>query len=435
MNTLSFEGMAVDIELRKKLNSLIALKENIEAKLNDDSLKPLEEEELKNTLEKINEIIGKIRFKQLDSENQLSEGINPHNEESEPIDEGSRPHEDIQKQVPGNFSTEKETLSEVSNQNSKPVKVNASKETEENTFLNRKQEPYIEKGFDPELNDEVFYNSIDKIIDIQKMASFISSDVNLPRGTRQLAKDAEFSLYHGLRDTVNSWFENVNHDTEPYSALADLRLSLVRWNVASKSNTSNTVQELYNRGLESGIKKAGLKKPEHSKDVHHLINRDSGMGPALDKFRDECYTNISKIMMKHIHNDKHALYREKREIDSWLRKQRFQTRLMLKTEVAKIANLGLIESWSLDSDKYLYNYFWDAIVDERTKEISRIRKSGNPYTFDEIAWLWKNQEQLIGKRWQNDAYNQRCSISRMLVDTEFKGNRFSGRESEFSRTL
>jgi hypothetical protein len=435
MDTLTYEAIKVDLALKKHLIHLTDLKDKIQSELEkSDEMSPIEEEELRNALEKVNESIGKIRFHSLDKLNLFTSSINQQPNENNTSDETEGVPESIQKQSPGVFSASEQQIAELGNQVGVPEKVKQKTLGGDEVKLNK--EPYFEKGFDPEDEDEL-YNSIDSIlgIDVQKMAELIGPEHELPRGTKKLAKESEYAIYSGLRKTVNSWFNEVQMETDPYTSLADLKMSLLKWNTESKSNSANTVQELYDRGLESGLRKSGRVMPTHVKMVKHLINKSNGIGPALDKFRDDCFNNISKIMMKHIHNDKHALYREKREIDSWLRKQRYQTRMMVKTEVAKIANFGLIESWSLDDDKYNHNYFWNSISDERTKEISRVRKSGNPYSFDEIRWLWNNQEQLIGKSWMADQYNQRCSISRQKIDKKFTGNRYEGKESEFRKTM
>jgi hypothetical protein len=442
MSTLTDESINVDLEIRKQLNSLISLKEEIEAKLADsDKLSPLREMELKNSLQSVDETIGKIRFHSLDNNGEFT-NRKPLKFNTDGLDFNSSDSEntkkDIEKQSPGSFSVSEQQSPSLSDQVGKPKKVDAVKEQASKTSVSVNNDNYYEKGFDPEQDEDTFYNSFDRIlgIDISKMADIIGADQKLPRGTKRLARESEYYIYHGLRKAVNEWFMDVEKDTDPYSALSNLKMNLMKWNLESKTDSSNTVQELYNRGLDSGLRKSGRLPPKHIKVVTESIHKANGIGPALDKFRDDCYSNISSIMKRHIHDGEHALYRSKREMDSWLRKQRFQTRLMVKTEVAKIANFGLIESWGYDEDRYTHRYFWDAIIDDRTKEISRIRKMGNPYTFDEIKWLWKHQAQVIdGTHWQNDAYNQRCSISREKIDKEFEGNRFKGKETEFNQTM
>ena len=63
MNKLSYEGLKTDLELRRKLSELIQLKEELE---NNSSLNPIEEEQNKLALQKVNELIGRIRYNAID---------------------------------------------------------------------------------------------------------------------------------------------------------------------------------------------------------------------------------------------------------------------------------------------------------------------------------------------------------------------------------
>jgi len=65
---LPSEAVKIDVELRVVLKRLLDLKTEIEKKLEEleSQAKPLEEQELHDALEKINDLIGKIRFNSLD---------------------------------------------------------------------------------------------------------------------------------------------------------------------------------------------------------------------------------------------------------------------------------------------------------------------------------------------------------------------------------
>jgi len=65
MLVLSAEAMSADINLRKKLNELLFLKSSIELEIKNQE-NPLKEEEYKNALKKVDELIGKIRFHSID---------------------------------------------------------------------------------------------------------------------------------------------------------------------------------------------------------------------------------------------------------------------------------------------------------------------------------------------------------------------------------
>jgi hypothetical protein len=432
MNNLSYHACLVDLELRKKLKELLDMHDKAKAAIDSGKLSPLEQLNTESALHVIDESIGKIRFHALDPLGVLN---TPEGKNEDSKTNPTMLHK--QSDAPGSFSVAQQQDAGLANTVGYPEKVNPVEEGKKRNLVSQNKENAFEKemGFVPDMDDDAFYKSIDNLlgINVEQKMDLIGKDTALPRGTKTIAQQSEFKIYHGLRNAVNKWFDGVQKDTDPYSALENLKKELYGWNHIAKTESADTVQELYERGQEAGIKK-GLKTPP-GKSMRHMVHKANEIGPALDNFRDECYSNLSRIMKRHIHDGEHALYREKREIDSWLRKQRWQTRLMVKTEVAKMANFGLLEAWSMDADKYMYNYFWEAIDDDRTKEISRLRKSGNPYTADEITWLWNHQKQFLGKYWQNDAYNQRCHISRQRIDKAFTGNRFLGREAEFESTM
>ena len=441
MDNLSYEGMKTDLELRKKLKILCELRDKLQEQLRDlENWSPQEELDLRNTLQKVNETIGKIRFHSLDDEGIISDrNIKPNKKDEEGQDFNSTQSGDVKKSSEshgiGSFSGPAGITSELGNQVGQVEKVNAVEEVRKRNSVEQNKENAFEKGFSPEEPDDVFYKSLDTILGIDvdtKSHDLIGPEHTLPRGSKKMANDSERELYRGLRKTVNTWFEDVQKDTNAQHALEVLKAELIKWADDSKADSAGTIQKLYDLGLEAGVRKGKLKE----KSIRTMVNKANGIGPAIDNFRDSCLRNITSIMKQHVHDGEHALYREKRHIDSWLRKQRYQTRLMVKTEVAKIANFGLVEGWGDDTNKYMYNYFWNTVEDDRTKEISRLRKSYNPLTYDEVAFLWKNQEQLMPNgKFMGDQWNQRCSISRQEINKEFTGNRFIGHEGEFRRTM
>ena len=76
MLKLSYEACNADIQLRKKLKELISLKHILTSELeNQDN--PLKEKEYKEALEKIDELIGRIRFHSIDGLGILSKEESP----------------------------------------------------------------------------------------------------------------------------------------------------------------------------------------------------------------------------------------------------------------------------------------------------------------------------------------------------------------------
>ena len=63
MNKLSYEGLKVDLEIRKKLSELLQLKDELENKKDSN---PLEEQQNRLALQKVDELIGRIRYNAID---------------------------------------------------------------------------------------------------------------------------------------------------------------------------------------------------------------------------------------------------------------------------------------------------------------------------------------------------------------------------------
>lgn len=78
MSQISDNAMMVDIQFRKKLNELLDLKKSLEDEIKS-SKNPITESENKKAIQKINELIGKIRYGALDDldvlENREAESI------------------------------------------------------------------------------------------------------------------------------------------------------------------------------------------------------------------------------------------------------------------------------------------------------------------------------------------------------------------------
>jgi hypothetical protein len=325
------------------------------------------------------------------------------------------------------FSQPNQQIAELSNQVSTPKKVDAAKEQSGKNEVNDQRMPFfksdnITNGFNPDTS--TLYEQFDSIL---SKSHLIGPESKHPHGVKQLAEKSELDLYRNLRQSINLWFDGVEKDSDIDDVLANLKMRLTHWSVWSKVNSKEDLEQLYNLSYQAGrVKDESIKI-----SVDNVFYNEHGLGPALDNFRDKIFSDMSRLVRKYSDKDI-PLYSLKRSIDSDLRQKRIQTRLMIKTEVAKIGNTGLLKAWNDDAEnKYKYNYFWNAVLDERTKKISRIRAEGNPYSADEISFLWKNQSQIIDGKIHNDVWNQRCWISRELTDKINKDFRFSGKESEY----
>jgi hypothetical protein len=335
---------------------------------------------------------------------------------------GDRPQPLDGKDGVANFSTEEQTTAETANQ----TKVYPNL-TDKRHEVETNKEPFYKQ-----LSTDIIY---DQIEDIMKSGLIEGSQ---PIGVKRIGNEVENALYYSLRDSVNNWFGGIEKDTPIDKAIIDLKSSLMKWQISSNRDVTEDVKDIFNKGIQAGIKNTGI----HVSDgvmgqFNYQVYKPTGISPAIENFQNSVFDSVSKILRKHYHSENGIpLYRSKRDIDSYLRKCRYKTRLMIKSEVSQMANLGQIIAWSQDGDKDFYEYFWNAVDDDRIKPISKMRAEGNPYNFDTIRYLWENQIQVINGRELNDSYNQRCSISKgKKLASEWKGNKFSNQTHLFKSTM
>ena len=89
MNKLSFEGLKVDLELRKKLTSLLQLKDELEK---NSGLNPIEEEQNKLAIQKVDDLIGRIRYSATDKLGVLGKEENKIEKDFPGMAEGEQAH-------------------------------------------------------------------------------------------------------------------------------------------------------------------------------------------------------------------------------------------------------------------------------------------------------------------------------------------------------
>lgn len=320
----------------------------------------------------------------------------------------------------GNFSTEEQTTAELDNQMQE--------------LSNYGDVVHNKKPFFDMIKSNSIYDQIEDIF--SKSSSLIEGQQ--PLGVRTLGNEVERNIYYGLRDIVNNWYSKVDKSTSLDKATLDLKADLLKWQIESNKNVAADVRDIFNKGIEAGIRNTNVPVPDRLLGTfNYQIYKPTGISPAMENFQEEIFSNISKILNKHyVQKSGFPLYRTKRDIDSYLRKARYKTRLMFKSEVASMANLGQLIAWEQDPDKYKYEYFWNSMQDDRIKRISKMRAGGNPYSISEISFLWKNQIQSIDGKLENDCFNQRCSISRgNMLDKEWQDNRFYGQEHLYKSTM
>lgn len=308
-------------------------------------------------------------------------------------------------------------------------------------WLNRKNGPEIFKEEEPEFyfKSEDIYESLDSEY-FSKMSVEFDPSESLPYGAKTLGTNIEKSIYNGLRNAIDTWYMNVTKNTSLDKLKLDLKASLLKWQADSTTQVSNDIQKLFEKGIKAGVKQSGVVvEQKYYDNINYEINRETGIVPALENFQNQIYDKVSGILTKNYNEVKNILpvQKTKDDINSYIADQRYRTELMIKSETASFAHYGMLKAWDNYSDKAKYRYYWKAIIDKRTKPISIIRKQGNPYTFEDIKFLWTHQKQKINGKWMNDKFFQRCGIARgkYKLDYNWTVNHFQGKESDFEETL
>ena len=81
---MSYEGMGVDLQLRKKLDELLTLRGKLEGSIKSEQ-NPIKEQRLKENLTSVDELIGVIRYTSLDELGVISKAV--ESDEKEKNDE------------------------------------------------------------------------------------------------------------------------------------------------------------------------------------------------------------------------------------------------------------------------------------------------------------------------------------------------------------
>ncbi len=285
---------------------------------------------------------------------------------------------------------------------------------------------------------EDIYNILETDI-FEKRLKFDSQQV-IPLGAKTLGKRVEMSLYNSLQDNILKWLYTMNTNTNITKAKMDLKSNLIKWQVNATKDISNDMQTLFEKGLKAGVAKSGVKiDKKYYGDVTNILNKSKGIIPAIENFQNQMYDKVNRILIKNYNEVKKSFDLDKinKEVSFLMGSQRYRTELMIKSEIASLSNYGMLKAWENDPDRNKYRYYWKSVIDDRTKPISRIRKQGNPYSFEAIKFLWEHQKQKINGHWENDRFFQRCGIARgkYKLDFNWKKNRFLGKDNEFKETL
>ncbi len=251
-----------------------------------------------------------------------------------------------------------------------------------------------------------------------------------PKGAKVIGKQIEADLYGSLLKSVEQYLDGLPISTTRSEMVNGVSDIVDQWAKEVGDKVSLAFDNLYRMGLKAGILDAGIRSTTGIANelvLEFIRQHPNTIAAKVVLFSDDLKTRMNKVISSSFTADyedydlNHIIKDLKKEVKG----QRYQLERIARTETASISNAGRLLGWSKDEEKYLYKYHWNNVKDGRSKEISLMRGEGNPYTYDEILFLWQHQKQMIGDKWQDDTFNQRCSLSRSPNDEEFRGNRFS----------
>lgn len=282
---------------------------------------------------------------------------------------------------------------------------------------------------------EEFYDWIDLM---QK--SGVSIGGNQPKGTKQIGKGIEMRLYSSLWDAVSDLLSKLTGKESKAEVLRGVREIVSKWESEGLPAVENAFGELFKRGFGAGITSTGLPTKMGTQDISAMKAIQEGryrIGERIRAFADESIKEFQDVVTKaYTPEGVFDLDNMVKEMRSKVEGDRYKLERIARTETSNISNVGRLWAYNQDPDKYYYKYYWNSTPDKRRREMKKLRSGGNPYTFDEIKFLWLNNEQQVpGVGWQMGAINCRCSVSREPSDEELKGDRFEGNKHLFRKTM
>ena len=258
------------------------------------------------------------------------------------------------------------------------------------------------------------------------------------RGVKHTGTQLEVDLYDSLKKACNNFLDTVAPGTPQHEIIHGLGDVIEKWTRDMSITMSEAFDMLYKSGFYAGVIDTGVHVTMSLADelALRLLKTDPNrLGGKIRIFSKDIVNRYQKIISEaYTPEGKFWLPGMIKEMREVVPAQRYQLERIVRTEVASISNAGRLLGWSEDQNKYFYDYIWNNVYDNRSKFVSIWRGNQNPCTFDEIKFLWEHQGQILNGHEWHDEYNQRCSLSRIPIEFERKGNRWEG-DGTFIMTL
>ena len=286
---------------------------------------------------------------------------------------------------------------------------------------------------------------------------------------QDIGKFIEESLYEDLWDTVDDLLDNIENNDTLEDVVNNVHETLEKWLDDKRPEIDEAFTKLFERGFNAGAKSTGVEaKREAAKDVAETdakldaakkpaamatIARDLQIedkntmsviqqgkyriGERITELTDELTGELADIVSQHFTETGMVSLEEMTEqMRQIVPDSRHKLVRIARTEVSNVTQIGRILAWNDDPDVHYYYYFWRSTPDTKRRRMKQIRSNGNPYSYDEIKFLWTHNWQLLPSgKWEMGAINCRCTVTRSPSDDEFQGNRFEGQENGYRMTM
>lgn len=261
----------------------------------------------------------------------------------------------------------------------------------------------------------------------------------LPRGSKTIGKNVEAELYNSFNDDIESYIQTLSGQESESEVIKGIIDALNTWSTNSVPIATTALEELFRTGYTAGFVSAGgaLGQDFNPQALKIIEDGTYRIGDRIVSFGDEATKRFADVI--------HDAYTSELDFSLPAMTDAMREKIgdsqsslerIARTETSNVSMLGRLAQWANDPDRYIYEYNWNMAPDNRVRDMKRIRAKGNPYTFDEILFLWThNKQRLPNGVWQMGVINCRCSVSRRLRGTDFKGNRFESRTGQYEKTV
>ena len=280
--------------------------------------------------------------------------------------------------------------------------------------------------------DNNIYDWIDNTLE----KSGVSIGGKQPWGAKQIGKMIEQRLYRGLYKTVDDFLAKLVGNERKVDVINSVNDLVKNWVLVNTVAIEGAFEALFKKGFMAGAVSEGM-AVEDKNAMEILKAGRYRIGSRIKLFADDVIKEFAAIIEKSYTVegifDLNTLVKEMHQV---IPAQRYELERIARTETSQVSNIGRIWAWSQDDNRYFYKYNWQSTPDNRRREIKKMRSEGNPFSYDEIKFLWLNNEQrLPNGKWQNGSINCRCSVSRSPNDEELKGDRFQDKKLDFRKTV